>query len=127
MWLAWRGYLFRGQNRPWCLRKSIHRANRVDLMRLRFLNEDIQVLHKHLSARTKHVFNLLQLHGYPTLLFGWTYSPYVAEFFAYRSISNYEAAEAVPADKIKSNIFDQAQWKADWSQLHILVTAGPLL
>jgi len=41
-------YLFRGQNHPWRLRTSFHRAGRTDLTR--FLNEDIQVLHKHLSA-----------------------------------------------------------------------------
>ncbi|MCK9420395.1 MAG: hypothetical protein M0R70_13575 [Nitrospirae bacterium] len=54
--LEGRRFLFRGQNKPWRLRTSFHRANRADLTR--FLNEDIQVLHKHLSARTKHVFNL---------------------------------------------------------------------
>jgi hypothetical protein len=47
--LEGRRYLFRGQNQPWRLRTSFHRAGRADLTR--FLNEDIQVLHKHLSAR----------------------------------------------------------------------------
>src|SRR5438874_13040116 len=49
-------YLFRGQNEPWRLRTSFHRRGRADLGR--FLNEDVPTLYKHLSARTKHVFNL---------------------------------------------------------------------
>lgn len=76
--LEGRRHLFRGQNQPWRLRTSFHRSDRAELYR--FLNEDIQILHKHLSARTRHVFNLeipsengaffnlVQHHGYPTPL-----------------------------------------------------------
>ncbi|MGZ8365631.1 MAG: FRG domain-containing protein [Nitrospira sp.] len=71
-----RRLLFRGQKEPWRLRTSFHRSGRADLMR--FWHEDRQVLHRHLSARTNHVFNLdnpsengaffnlIQHHGYPT-------------------------------------------------------------
>ncbi len=73
-----RRFLFRGQNTLRRLRTSFHRAGRSDL--IRFVNEDIPALHRHLSARTKHVFkleipdengaffNLVQHHGYPTPL-----------------------------------------------------------
>ena len=80
--LKGRRYLFRGQTKPWRLRTSFHRTGRADLGR--FLSEDIQALHRHLSARTRHVFNLdipnengaffnlVQHHGYPTPLLDWT-------------------------------------------------------
>jgi hypothetical protein len=49
-------HLFRGQNEPWRLRTSFHRAGRAEIHR--FVFQDIPALHRHLSARTRHVFNL---------------------------------------------------------------------
>ncbi|MCK4828487.1 FRG domain-containing protein [bacterium] len=122
--------LFRGQRKPWKLRTSFHRRGRYDLTR--FLSIDIPQLHRNLCARTSHVFNLeipnengaffnlVQHHGYPTPLLDWTYSPYVAAFFAFREVPKNEASE----DHVRIFIFDNEKWKSHWRQYVMLNMAG---
>lgn len=130
-----RRFLFRGQNGPWRLRTSFHRSGRTNLNR--YVADDVPALHRQLSARTRHIFNLsipdefgsflnlVQHHGYPTPLLDWSYSPYVAAFFSYRSITNQKAALATELDSVRVQVFDQAQWLKDWAKIFLLFRPFP--
>ena len=64
--------------------------------------------------------NLIQHHGYPTPILDWTYSPYVAAFFAYRRKPNEDTDNGDQATKVRIHIFDQARWKSQQRMFSII-------
>lgn len=124
-----REYVFRGQRKPFKLVSSFHRTWRNDLRS--WINDDVNVLFGAVAEKLNYplqvgnlrhnaaIWSILQHHGYPTPMLDWSFSPFVAAYFAFQDAHVYD--DSAP----RIFMFNQAKWSAKYGRMEFIVDAAP--
>lgn len=127
-------YIFRGQENPnWKLQTTFHRISektKIDLSA--YMKNIIPKVAYEISSNFNEYYDLtndvnmssflakLQHHGFPTPLLDWTYSPYIAAYFALKDIDIRNNS----IDYVNIYIFDFISWSNQYEQLLNLENTG---
>ena len=124
-----RAFIFRGQgNSDWVLSTTIHRTGQLPTHNnfltyfesiLPFVQEPIEAWdgsRRNLDDpfQLAEFLAFLQHHGFPTPLLDWTYSPYIAAYFAFEGINHF----APQYEKVAIYSFNQAEWLKTYKQTY---------
>ncbi|GGE47414.1 hypothetical protein GCM10011367_22730 [Marinicauda pacifica] len=127
-----RRYIFRGQPQPWPLQTLFHRKRRKDVNR--YVKEDIPKLTELITPHiTKKIdirnpdelatlYSIAQHHGYPTPMLDWTWSPFIAAFFAFRI-----RPERPNPNSVRIFAFDQILWRQCSKEPAYFLSSIPML
>jgi len=125
----YRTYIYRGQsNSQWTLSTTMHRTgqlrNHNDFIVyfetiLPFVQEPIETWDGSRRDLTNPLhlaqfLAFLQHNGFPTPLLDWTFSPYVAAYFAFEGINHFYPQY----DKVAIYAFNQAEWLKAYKQTY---------
>jgi len=125
-----KNFIFRGQGGKYKLSTTFHRNGRFDLSR--YSMNDMVKVRDQLSFRLNKYFDLndinqrgvfyslIQHHGFPTPLLDWTYSPFVAAFFAFRKLASGDGD-----DIVRIYALDRTKWENSVKHLSRLSPQQP--
>lgn len=125
----YRKFVYRGQsNSEWVLSTTIHRTGRITTHNdflfyfkniLPFVQEPIETWdgsRRDLSnpIQLASFLAFLQHHGFPTPLLDWTYSPFIAAYFAFEGINHF----APQHEQVAIYAFNQEEWLKKYKQIY---------
>lgn len=125
----YRAFIYRGQgNSEWVLSTTLHRTGQIPTHNdfvvyfetvLPFVQEPIEAWDGSRRDLTDpfqlaQFLAFLQHHRFPTPLLDWTFSPYVAAYFAFEGINHF----ALQYEKVAIYAFNQAEWLKIYKQTY---------